>query len=396
MFRLAYRNFGTHESLVTNHTVNVATNPAFRAGVRYYEIRRTTPPGPWLVHEQGTMAGGAGDTEHRWMGSTALNGAGSQAVGYSVSSLTVFPSIRYAGRLSSDPPGSLAQGEALLVAGTSSQTFSGGHWGTSSNLTVDPVDDCTFWYTQQYVTGASAPDGPRWHTRVGAFQFGTCAPVQKGILTGTVTSTLGGAAIANATVAVGAFTRNSNASGVYTIDPMMTGTHTVTVSAPGFVTSTFPGVTITQGNTTTRNLAITPLNFLTAGTPVIAAEGCGGGNNALDPGETVTVNLPISNNGGAGSTTTNLVGDPAGGGRRDVPVRTAELRRGRAGLAGRRAAVYVHGQRRVRRFRGDHAAAAGRRHRFRHHRLQPSHGSTRSASALRRIRAATSRRRFRT
>ena len=307
MFRLAYRNFGTHESLVMNHTVNVAANPTFRAGVRYYEIRRTTPPGPWLVHEQGTMAGGLGDTEHRWMGSTALNGAGSQAVGYSVSSLTVFPSIRYAGRLSSDPPGSLAQGEALLVAGTSSQTFSGGLWGNSSNLTVDPVDDCTFWYTQQYVTGASVPDSTRWHTRVGAFQYGPCPPVQKGILTGTVTSTLGGAAIANATVAVGAFTRNSNASGVYTIDPMMIGTHSVTVSAPGFATSTVPGVTITQGNTTTRNVAITPLNFLNPGTPVITAEGCGGGNNALDPGETVTVNLPIVNNGGAGSTTTNLV-----------------------------------------------------------------------------------------
>ena len=88
--------------LVMNHSVNVLVNPAFRAGVRYYEIRKTTPSGAWSVQEQGTMSGGAGDLLHRWMGSTSLNAAGSQAVGYSVSSATVFPSIRYAGRLSGD------------------------------------------------------------------------------------------------------------------------------------------------------------------------------------------------------------------------------------------------------------------------------------------------------
>src|SRR6185312_10196824 len=155
MNRLAYRNFGTHESLAMNHSVNVLVNPAFRAGVRYYEIRKTTPAAAYTVQEQGTMSGGVGDTAHRWMGSTALNNAGSQAVGYSVSSSTVFPSIRYAGRLAGDPAGSLGQGEALMVAGTSSQTHSTGRWGDYSMLSVDPVDDCTFWFTQEYVTGAS-------------------------------------------------------------------------------------------------------------------------------------------------------------------------------------------------------------------------------------------------
>ena len=307
MFRLAYRNFGTHESLVVNHTVNAAVNPAFRAGVRYYEIRKTTFAGAWTVQEQATMAGGAGDTENRWMGSTALNGSGSQAVGYSVSSATVFPSIRYAGRLSGDPAGSLAQGEAELVAGTSSQTHSSGRWGAYSDMTVDPVDDCTFWYTQEYVTGTSAPDNTRWHTRVGAFQFGSCAPVQKGILNGTVTSTVGGAPIANASVTAGSFIRNSNGSGVYSIDPIGPGTYTETVSAPGYVTATVPGVTITQGNTTTQNVALTPQNTLDPGTAVITVESCAPANTALDPGETVTINLPIVNNGGSGATTTNLV-----------------------------------------------------------------------------------------
>ncbi len=307
MFRLAYRNFGAHESLVLNHTVNAAVNPVFRAGVRYYELQKTTPAGAWAVHEQATMSGGVGDTEHRWMGSTALNNAGSQAVGYSVSSATVFPSIRYAGRLAGDPAGSLAQGEATLVAGTSSQTHSSGRWGDYSDLTVDPVDDCTFWYTQEYVTGAASPDNTRWHTRVGAFQFGPCPAVQKGILNGTITSTAGGAPIANATVAAGPFIRNSNASGVYSIDPIGSGTYTETVSAPGYSSASVPGVTITTGNTTTQNVQLVPQNNLQPGTAAITAESCAPSNSALDPGETVTINLPIVNNGGLGATTTNLV-----------------------------------------------------------------------------------------
>ena len=308
MNRLAYRNYGTHESLALNHSVNAAVNPAFRAGVRYYEIRKTTPAGAWAVQEQGTMAGGAGDTEHRWMGSAAMNAAGSLAVGYSVSSSTVFPSIRYAGRLTGDPAGSLAQGEATLVAGTSSQTHSSGRWGDYSDMTVDPVDDCTFWYTQEYVTGAAAPDNTRWHTRVGAFQFGPCPPVQKGVLMGTVTSTVGGTPIANASVSAGPFSRSSNGSGVYNIDPMGLGTYTVVVSAPGYSSASVPGVTITQGNTTVQNIQLVPQNDLEPGTVAITAESCAPSNNALDPGETVTVNLPVVNNGGAGATTINLVG----------------------------------------------------------------------------------------
>jgi subtilisin-like proprotein convertase family protein len=308
MNRLAYRNYGTHESLALNHSVNVAVNPAFRAGVRYYEIRKTTPSGAWAVQEQGTMAGAGGDTSHRWMGSSAMNAAGSLAVGYSVSSSTVFPSIRYAGRLAGDPAGSLAQGEATLVDGTSSQTHASGRWGDYSDMTVDPIDDCTFWYTQEYITGASAPDNTRWHTRVGAFQFGPCPAVQKGILTGSVTSSVGGAPIPNATVSAGPFVRTSNGSGVYNIDPMGTGTYTVTVSAPGYAPASIPGVTITQGNTTTQNVQLVPQNILAPGAVAISAESCAPSNNALDPGETVTVNLPVVNNGGSGATTTNLVG----------------------------------------------------------------------------------------
>ena len=307
MNRLAYRNYGTHESLALNHSVNAAVNPAFRAGVRYYEIRKTSPSAAYTVQEQGTMSGAPGDTVHRWMGSAAMNAAGSLAVGYSASSASVFPSIRYAGRLAGDPPGSLAQGEAVMVAGTSSQTHSSGRWGDYSDLTVDPIDDCTFWYTQQYVTGASPPDNTRWHTRVGSFQFGPCPAVQKGVLTGTVTSSAGGAPIVNATVTAGPFVRSSNGTGVYNINPMGLGTYTLLVSAPGYESASIPGITITQGNTTIQNVQLVPQNSLEAGTVAITAESCAPANSTLDPGETVTVNLPIVNNGGAGATTTNLV-----------------------------------------------------------------------------------------
>ncbi|MCA1591219.1 MAG: proprotein convertase P-domain-containing protein, partial [Acidobacteria bacterium] len=304
MFRLAYRNFGTHESLVMNHSVNALTNPAFRAGVRYYEIRKSTSTSPWTVQEQATMAGAVGDLEHRWMGSTAQNAAGSQAVGYSVSSSTTFPSVRYAGRLATDPAGSLAQGEATLVAGTGAQTSTSGRWGDYSDLTVDPLDDCTFWYTTEYY---SATSGSNWATRIGSFTFGTCPAIQKGVLNGTVTSAATGVPINGASVvASNGFGRATNASGVYSIDPMAVGTVTLTISAPGYVTATVPNVSVTLGNTTTQNIQLTPLSNIVAGTGAVTADSCNS-NQTLDPNEVVTVNLSLLNTGGSGASTTNLV-----------------------------------------------------------------------------------------
>ncbi len=303
LFRLAYRNFGTHESIAANHTVNAAVNPAFRAGVRYYEIRKTSPTGAWAVQEQATMAGAVGDTAHRWMGSTALNAAGSQAVGYSVSSSTVFPSIRYAGRLAGDPAGSLAQGEATLIAGSGSQTSTSGRWGDYSDLTVDPLDDCTFWFTSEYYPATA---GATWKTRVGNFQFGPCPAIQSGTLTGTITSAATGAPIVGASVlASNGFGRASGAGGVYTINPMGSGTVSLTVSAAGYVTATVPGVTVTNGMTTTQNVQLTPLNNIVAGTGTITADSCNS-NMTLDPNEVVTVSLPLNNIGGDGASTTAL------------------------------------------------------------------------------------------
>ncbi|HMA33428.1 MAG TPA: hypothetical protein VKY74_03025, partial [Chloroflexia bacterium] len=150
MFRLAYRRFGDgHEALVTNESVNVGGN---QAGVRWYEIR--DPNGAPAIYQQGTYAP---DATSRWMGAAAMDRDGNLAVGYSASSTTVFPSVRYAGRLAGDPLGLLSQGEATLFAGTGAQN-SGNRWGDYSDMTVDPSDDCTFWYTNEYL----ATTGTNW------------------------------------------------------------------------------------------------------------------------------------------------------------------------------------------------------------------------------------------
>jgi hypothetical protein len=167
--RLAYRNFGTHESLVTNQSVEASPGVA---GVRWYEVRRTN--GVYSVHQQGTYA--PGDGVHRWMGSAAMDGKGNLAVGYSVvDGTTVFPGIRYAGRLSSDPLGSLALGEATVINGTGVQTTTNSRWGDYTSLNIDPVDDCTFWYVNEYYTAAGqASSAAGWQTRIASFELPGC------------------------------------------------------------------------------------------------------------------------------------------------------------------------------------------------------------------------------
>lgn len=164
MYRLAYRNFGTHESLVMNHSVDVSG--ADHAGVRWYEVR--DPGGAPAIYQQGVVAP---DASHRWMGSVAMDGAGNIAAGYSVSSSTIYPSIRYTGRLASDPLGTMPQGEAEIIAGTGSQTSSSSRWGDYSMMAVDPVDDCTFWFTTEYYNITSSSS---WRTRVGSFKYPDC------------------------------------------------------------------------------------------------------------------------------------------------------------------------------------------------------------------------------
>jgi uncharacterized repeat protein (TIGR01451 family) len=164
MHRAQYRNFGTHETLVANHTVDVGDSPD-HAGIRWYELR--DPGGTPTIAQQSTYAP---DAEHRWMGSIAMNGLGDIGLGYSVSSADRFPAISHTGRLATDPPGTM-QNEALMFAGSGSQVGSGNRWGDYSSMNVDPTDDCTFWYTQEYY---ATTDTFAWRTRIGSFKLPNC------------------------------------------------------------------------------------------------------------------------------------------------------------------------------------------------------------------------------
>jgi len=161
MFRLAYRNFGDHESLVANHTVRGGA----LAGVRWYEIR--SPRSSPFVFQQGTVVDP--DTSF-WMGSIAMDKAGNIALGFSASSQSLDPSVFLVGRAPSDPPGTVA-GPMVLVTGGGVQLRSFKRWGDYSSMAIDPADDCTFWYTQEYyrTTGSF-----NWSTRIAAVKFDSC------------------------------------------------------------------------------------------------------------------------------------------------------------------------------------------------------------------------------
>jgi hypothetical protein len=168
-FRLAYRNFGTYESLVTNQSVEALPGIA---GARWYEIRRTG--GSYSVYQQGTYA--PNDGVHRWMGSIAQDKRGNMALGYSVvNAVNVFPGVRYTGRLSGDPLGQMTLGEGTIINGSGVQTTTNSRWGDYTDITIDPTDDCTFWYVNEYYTLAGQQSSAAgWQTRIGSFKLPGC------------------------------------------------------------------------------------------------------------------------------------------------------------------------------------------------------------------------------
>jgi hypothetical protein len=164
MYRLAYRNFGDHESLVVNHTVVTGST----SGVRWYEVRSpgTTPS----IFQWGTH--NPADGLWRWLGSAAMDAVGDMALGYSTSSSTIFAGVAYTGRLASDPAGTMGA-EVKVITGTGSQNGGLTRWGDYSTMAIDPVDDCTFWYTNEYLKTSGSFN---WSTRIASFKFPNCAP----------------------------------------------------------------------------------------------------------------------------------------------------------------------------------------------------------------------------
>ncbi len=168
MYRLAYRNFGTHESLVVNHSVKASGNRHSQVdGVRWYELRNPNGASGASAFQQGTFSP---DSTSRWMGSIAMDKVGNIAVGYSVSSSSTFPSIRFTGRVPTDPLGAL-EAEASITAGFGSQTGNLHRWGDYSAMSVDPVDDCTFFYTTEYLKASGSFN---WSTWIASFKLPGC------------------------------------------------------------------------------------------------------------------------------------------------------------------------------------------------------------------------------
>ena len=279
MYLLQYRNYGDHEALFVNHTVPSGGV----AGVRWYEVR--DPGGNPYVYQQGTYQP---DSHYRWMGSIAADRDGNLALGYSVSSGDLYPAIRYTGRLSGEVLGQMPQGEASLIEGSGSQVGSN-RWGDYSAMSVDPVDDCTFWYTQMYFKSNSGT----WYTRIGSFKFPSCG-LPKGQIVGTVYNAVtlqpiaGVPVIGVGTTVALTMTVQTDAGGVFAM-AVPAGDYSLTAGPlmPGYPGQATAVVTVTVGNTTNVSMYLEPKPYIAGGATLVDDAVAGGnGNGYPEPGET--------------------------------------------------------------------------------------------------------------
>jgi Carboxypeptidase regulatory-like domain len=313
MYRLQYFNRNGVESLVSNFTVNVSGNNItgsnsdanqilYQAGFRYFQLQRNNPVAPYAVAEQATFAPGANNAAtgpNRWMASAAADNQNNLAVGYSISSTSINPSLNYAARAFNDPPNGLFQGEGTLFAGTGVQRQTSHRWGDYSALQVDPSDDCTFWFTSEYYTSTTLTFN--WQTRVGAFKFPTCTAPAQGTLAGTVTACDTGQPLQDALVTVSGgpsngYSTTTLANGTYSMN-LAPGTYTVTITDSVHScssTGTFPGVVINNGATTTQNACLTGSPSLVLQSTALSG---GNGNGVIDRDECNNLNVTIQNIG---------------------------------------------------------------------------------------------------
>jgi len=249
MYLLQYRNFGDHQSMVVNQTVDMGGD---HAGIRWYELRNTGSG--WSIYQQGDYAP---DSDQRWVGSASIDSVGNIALGYSVSSSTTYPSVRFTGRLVGDPLGDMTQDENSIVAGTGSQ-LNVNRWGDYSAMMVDPVDECTFWYTQEYVKDTGDYN---WATRIASFKLPGCG-VAWGTLSGTVTD--GANPIEGAVVTVtGGASAVTDVNGDYSFDGLPAGSYDMDVTAYGFIATSASAVAVSDGNATDKDFTMTAKSMST-------------------------------------------------------------------------------------------------------------------------------------
>ncbi len=247
-----YSNIGGVESLWNTHSVRRGNTAGF-AAPRWYQVDVTGGTVAPNMPQAATWDPNGADVLHRWMSSVAVDRMGNLALGYSTSSATTFPSIAYAGRLANDPVNTFSQTEQVMFAGTASQQTGSSRWGDYSAMTIDP-NGCTFWFTTEYSnTVVPQTASNRWKTRIASFVYPSCTPVGAGgTVSGTVTT--GPVPVAGATVAFGARTTTTNASGNYSFTGIPAGTYpTITATQPGFGTTSNNPVVVTDGGTTTKN-----------------------------------------------------------------------------------------------------------------------------------------------
>jgi PKD repeat protein len=252
--QLIYRNMGTHEAIVGTLATNqdpARTGTVVDSAVRWFELRKTGS-GAWTLFQEGTFSPGDAETHHL-MGTIAMDKFGNMALGYNVtktSAPTKFATLGYTGRTAADAAGVMSLGENEVAIGAAVETS--GRWGDYYQMTVDPVDDCTFWFVGMY-----RPTGG-WQTRIQDFKFPACSGVTTYSISGAIT-TAGGAGINGVTVSTGSNSTTTNASGAYTLSGVANGTYTLTPSLSGYTFSPVNrSVTVSDANVTGQNFTGTP------------------------------------------------------------------------------------------------------------------------------------------
>ena len=252
--QLSYRNLGTHEAIVGTLATNqnaARTGTVVDSGIRWFELRRVGA-GNWTLHQEGTFS--PGDTQtHHLMGTIGMDKFGNIGLGYNVtkeSAPTKFASLGYTGRTATDAAGVMSLGENEVAAGAAVETS--GRWGDYYQMTVDPVDDCTFWFVGMY-----RPSGS-WQTRIQDFKFPACGGTPTFSISGAIT-TSGGAGINGVNVSNGATSTTTNASGAYTLSGVANGTYALTPSLSGYTFSPANrSVTVSGANVTAQDFTGTP------------------------------------------------------------------------------------------------------------------------------------------